>query len=373
MQVKLLNLQALRGFSAVAVVYHHCRFFFSNNPDARLFDIVNGSIGVPVFFIISGFIITYTTPASKKPVGTLFKDFIIRRLIRILPLFYFAVAITLLIIRSDLKALFTSPDLTLFKILFFQPLFTSNEGAAYGYWLLATIWTLNYEMLFYGIFALSLLAGKLRHYALYACIIILTIAVPVVFNGRLTFSPYTYHPFLTKYLNFLTNPILLLFLSGLVLGHVIPLLKLKKSYVWAAFVITITVFTAYIFNLIQNTSVNDIVVCSFFVASVILADMHSLFVPPRWLAYLGNMSYSLYLLHLIFFFYIPGFIQAKLNFAPFNNPWFQLCISLAISFVFSALTFEIIEKRFTNYLKKKLLPSKTRIKQYPLMDHPTTN
>ncbi|MEO5558588.1 MAG: acyltransferase [Dokdonella sp.] len=145
----LMNLNTLRAFAALCVVYYHI------TSEAGLNLAVNiGTRGVDVFFVISGFIITY---ASSKNAD----QFFTRRLIRIVP-FYWAATALVFAIALVLPNLFhnTRADFTqLLCSLFFIPRETEYAG------LFPTLilgWSLNYEMYFYALFALSLLIDKVR-------------------------------------------------------------------------------------------------------------------------------------------------------------------------------------------------------------------
>ncbi|CAN7314934.1 acyltransferase [Bosea sp. LjRoot9] len=69
------NIQVLRGIAALSVVYYHTDF--------RVFGIHIDLGGVALFFVISGFIMTYISRASTD-------GFLVKRLIRIVPLYWFA-------------------------------------------------------------------------------------------------------------------------------------------------------------------------------------------------------------------------------------------------------------------------------------------
>lgn len=95
----LPGLNGLRAIAAIAVVISHITLIFSTfgsdfklfgsddkgNPNAYLL----ASYGVTIFFVLSGFLITYLLilEKEKKPINI--KSFYIRRILRIWPLYYF--------------------------------------------------------------------------------------------------------------------------------------------------------------------------------------------------------------------------------------------------------------------------------------------
>jgi peptidoglycan/LPS O-acetylase OafA/YrhL len=96
MKRNLDSIQCLRGFAAVAVAFHHASdqiesyLPFQNGSKIfwveRLFNTDVGAIGVDIFFLISGFIMAYTT--HLKPETTP-GQFLKRRFVRIYPLYWF--------------------------------------------------------------------------------------------------------------------------------------------------------------------------------------------------------------------------------------------------------------------------------------------
>ncbi|WP_342644607.1 acyltransferase [Mucilaginibacter sp. CSA2-8R] len=334
---------------------------FTDHAHDAVFKYIEGTIGVQVFFIISGFVMSFTTRHLTASPLENFKDFAIKRAIRIFPLFYFAVLLTILVNHATLSLIFNDHLSTLIRVLLFQPTFINNQGPYFGLWLLPTVWTLNYEMLFYALFAISLIAGRFRYYALYSLLLVFVVVVPLILTHQFSFSPDVNYPFTIQYLSFITNPIILLFLSGLLLAYLLPKVKLSKTITLVFFVLSTIIFILYIRRILPVSPINNILACTLLVAAVILVDMQNLFAPPKWLIYLGNMSFSVYILHMVFFTYLPMMFEQKLSFLNLKDSWLQVAIIFIIVFVFSAITYELIEMRFTNYLKDKLFTRKTRL------------
>jgi exopolysaccharide production protein ExoZ len=145
--VLLHNLQALRAAAALAVVYFHATSEAGLNLSFNI-----GAHGVDVFFVISGFIISYI--AAHAP-----ERFFLRRLIRVVPFYWSAtLALFLLAVMFPTVLRSTRPDLPqLVASLAFVPRETSYAG------LVPTLvlgWSLNYEMYFYVIFAIALLLSR---------------------------------------------------------------------------------------------------------------------------------------------------------------------------------------------------------------------
>lgn len=154
--MRLHALQYLRAVAALAVVYSHTviqvQDYFQYLPEF-------GSFGVDIFFVISGFIMVWISKPTDTPLR-----FIVNRIRRVVPLYWFftlLMAAILLLLPSVFKN--TVFDLS---ALMMSLAFVPDFSVAYSdqVWpIVAPGWSLNYEMYFYLIFALSLLiASKFR-------------------------------------------------------------------------------------------------------------------------------------------------------------------------------------------------------------------
>lgn len=149
--VIIAPIQYLRGIAAMMVVWYH------SIPKAPGFeDLIGpsgyGANGVNIFFVISGFIMWVTT-AGKSVTP---QDFIVRRIIRVVPLYWLMtfVMIACSLIPGMLAKLRLSETAIVQSLLFIPYDSLSFPGHAWP--VLEPGWTLNYEMFFYTLFALSL-------------------------------------------------------------------------------------------------------------------------------------------------------------------------------------------------------------------------
>lgn len=148
--MRLHALQYLRAIASLAVVYSHTviqvESYFHRLPEF-------GSFGVDIFFVISGFIMVYIARPTDTPVS-----FFLNRVRRVVPLYWFftlLMAAILLLVPGVFKT--TVFDLSaLLRSLAFIPHFSVAQPAEV--WpIVAPGWSLNYEVYFYLLFALSLL------------------------------------------------------------------------------------------------------------------------------------------------------------------------------------------------------------------------
>ena len=167
---KLHALQYLRAFAALVVVYSHA-VMQVDHYSVRLPEF--GSFGVDIFFVISGFIMVYIARPDDTPTR-----FFVNRVRRVVPLYWFFTLLmaAILLLRPDLFKNTVYDTLELTKSLFFVPFYSSaHPGELWP--VVAPGWSLNYEMYFYLLFALSLLfAARLRVAMITAAIIVVFLA-----------------------------------------------------------------------------------------------------------------------------------------------------------------------------------------------------
>lgn len=201
------GIQYLRGIAALLVVLFHIDLAVIKTN----FGMSVGYVGVDIFFIISGFVMAHTTRNLKlsntKERITEFALFLKKRFIRVIPLYWIATIFTYRreLIHGEIQS-------ELFKDLMFVPHF-NLEYTSLIQPKLAQGWTLNYEMFFYALFALSILFGQYR-----LRLVALFFACLVIAGKALDF--YGYSPELDSFkyvlVNFYTNDILLEFVLGIV-------------------------------------------------------------------------------------------------------------------------------------------------------------
>ena len=197
----LRNVQALRALAALMVVFVHLEYFAERLVgDGALF--AWGHAGVDLFFVISGFIMVYTT--AGRPVTSL--GFIGQRLVRIVPLYWLVTlaVFALALVAPQLMQATRADGMELLKSLAFIPFEKSNgftHPVAY------VGWTLNYEMAFYALFAVALLATRRA----VGIGLLMAVLVAAALYGEV-FDPDATIP------EFYTEPIILEFALGMGLG-----------------------------------------------------------------------------------------------------------------------------------------------------------
>jgi len=127
--VYFIGLDTLRAIGALSVVFGHIELTkkslgLSNITHLSFYKHTSGHLGVMLFFVLSGFLITYLLLKESENYKTVFvKQFYIRRALRIWPIYYLMVLIFILpkIVSMDY---YSKPDLANWQALLPPFLFT---------------------------------------------------------------------------------------------------------------------------------------------------------------------------------------------------------------------------------------------------------
>jgi exopolysaccharide production protein ExoZ len=316
------SVQALRAFAALAVVLYHVDF------------IGKGAFGVDVFFIISGFIMCYVTASDRS-------HFLAKRLIRILPLYWAATlgVFALALIAPKLLGATTASYADLFRSLFFIP-YEKEAGRVVPILFLG--WTLNYEMLFYGIFALALTT---RNAPLTACV---TIAALVAAGQLLPFDSVVWR--------FYTSPILYEFCYGIALYALWTRVhgRVRLPVGPAVFMALAALGPLVLVDVATDGPFRYIawgLPAAVLVAAVLSQQDRIRF--AAGIVALGDASYSLYLLH-------PYALKAfEKAFGPFSyltlTSAAAAAAAIAASVLGAVIVYRLFEKPASRYLRQALL------------------
>lgn len=330
------HIQSLRGISVLLVFLFHLNIeFFSN-----------GYLGVDIFFVISGYIITGKIYSDYKKNGKiLIINFYSRRIKRIFPNLIFITVFTYI-----LFLIFGQPSTSLFN-----ETFASITGISNLYFLLTTpgyfekvlqnplshTWSLGVEMQFYFIYPFIFFLF-LKNYKKKVDFIITLLAI-------FSLSLICYYLTLLYGYNSAAFYLSPLRFWEFIFGGLIFFCenKIKKNQ----FISLTSIITIFIIifskNLIIDFYKNLLII--FFSGTFIIFNNVQFFRNNKPLIALGNISYSFYLWHLpiIYFF--------NLYFNLYSDYIKNITIFF-ITLILSLFTFKYIENFFRNYnLKKKYI------------------
>jgi len=326
------HIQTFRAFSVISVFLYHTNLeIFSN-----------GYLGVDIFFLISGYVISKRIFEDYKKTNKIdLYNFYSKRIKRIIPNLVFIVVFTYIF-----YLIFGPPDLSLFNETIFALLGLSNLyyiNYSKDYFNnvfedpLGHTWSLGVEEQFYIIFPVLLfffINKKNNHTNLITLLFTLLIISLIFFsynfkdnpNLSFYFSPYRFWEFLfgtffyfyrnkirfNKFIFYLCN-FLLFFLivgGGVVAGE-------DK-------------------NINFGPLLNIIILLSS--GYIISSYKRNIIFENNKLVYLGNISYSFYLWHLPVLFFSDLYITSKFN--------VDLFLSFIITLIFSVFTYQYIEQKF---------------------------
>src|ERR1044072_1415372 len=151
-------LDGLRGIAITAVFIHHLQHFIYQGD--RLFGwlfLPFGSLGVDIFFVLSGFLITTLLLEEHASTNTInLKKFYIRRALRLLPALFVLLAFTALFALLFLPF---SEATTTARLSIIAIFYGTNWALAFGERsdLLGHLWSLAVEEQFYVIWPLALM------------------------------------------------------------------------------------------------------------------------------------------------------------------------------------------------------------------------
>lgn len=324
------GVQALRALASLAVFLQHLIFYVCNNKGQDWRPILRidiGSLGVGIFFVISGFVIA---PRVRQEGKTYF----IRRLLRIYPPYWMAVLVSYWVLSLCMGQAWHADA----KSLALVPVRLEDMNNSYH----IPYWTLIYEVFFYlsfGCAAHAVQRKNLSHallawlaaIAFYGIYSEMNVAAPA---GLIAFSPMNS-----------------LFIVGALLGlNQDTLIRPELSAAYLA---------AALFLWVASVSIPmRHAVCGHLLAGLCFACVIAFSTtvePPKGLARLGDYSYGIYLTHVVF---ITAAISIgdtlNLGFAPALGFVFGMAILPAMAFGAMEYHFHrIVSSRLGDWLSAK--------------------
>ena len=294
------SIQILRAVAALGVVCLHICNEAQNRlgvhnplPGATI-----GAAGVDLFFVISGFIMVYASASMFGQPGAPLA-FFKRRLIRIVPL-YWAVTVATIGLFVVLKYTGAVEQLTAGTIassFLFIP-YARPDGEMFPVQTLG--WTLNYEMMFYVIFAIALALPRRS-----ALVVVLVLGAMAAVGSAIN---------LPQPLAYWCDPIILEFCFGIAIAVAFRKgWRLPAAAVWGLIAVGVLALVAMSIALPgMSRPIRWGLPAAALVAAAALAEHGG--ASRRWLplAILGDASYSLYLTHILVILLLPS-VAYKLN------------------------------------------------------------
>ncbi len=348
MNQRIKNLDTFRAIAAIVVMIGHIELFRKDNLGNNLFDYIpSGHTAVMMFFVISGFLITYLLTKEKSRYGLIsLKDFYLRRALRILPLYYLVILISCFLFTD-------TPD---FKTIAFAVGLLPNVSHVLecGWNASPQIWAIGVENMFYLIFPLIMIVIPNKRMIPVLGILIVGLAILPHFvdyvNVRTLQNSQLAHFNQKFFYGNKFDSLLIGCLVGFVFANNHTSLKVLYNK-WLFFVCTLSSVILWFGN-IETKHFNDELMSVLF-AMVILnvctnPDLNIRF-ENRLSQFLGKVSYGIYMYHWIV-------LLLAFRLLPLTDSTISIVLLYGFTFVVTIgvawLSYETYEKFFLN-LKKK--------------------
>ena len=353
---RTLNLvQLLRGLASLLVVLMHAT---ATVKDAERGNFAGGffafgGAGVDIFFVLSGFIITYTSRNSLGAAKNFF-IFLRRRFVRIFPAYWIIITI-FLAIQLALPSFYRTQYQIGFMNLFGTYLLFPSHNMING-----VSWTLSYELFFYLLFSLAFIIRNK--------IVLLILAL--IYVSILTVLPMVgYHPeFGSSIINLVGFPMNIEFFMGISAALIIPKISFRTALFFLVTGSIAFITSGILYNngiSVWPDSFNRVLmygIPSFFIITGIVryeiyrpANIHNVFIN------LGEASYSLYLIHLPL---VVAGIKILSRYIKAPGLLMQAAVIGLVIFIcmLSVIFFRNIERRIINILngKKRICNTRSR-------------
>ncbi|TDW50095.1 peptidoglycan/LPS O-acetylase OafA/YrhL [Flavobacterium sp. 270] len=352
------NLNGLRFIAAFLVIIHHIeQFKFISNLDSFWnlpFIKITGKLGVILFFVLSGFLITYLLLAEENSIKTIsIRKFYIRRILRIWPLYFLIIILAFLVLPNI--TLFTLPGfgkeviynhllLKLFLYAIFFPNLVLSMLGVVPY--ASHTWSIGTEEQFYLVW--PVLIKYLKKYRIYLMLLIISCYLLIDKFLNTTYSDFLPYKVVIRdfWLTFNIDCMAIGGFFAVLLSQNNRLLSilLNRNLFYLITITTLIliakgVYLPYLhyefYSLLFGTIILN------FAAN----DKIKISLENNFLNYLGNISYGLYMYH-------PMIIILTLAICKSLNlitNWYIYPLTFVLTFLLAHISYKYYEKYFLKY------------------------
>jgi len=346
----LKGLDSLRAIAALIVVWSHIEFIkgLKNIPQNNFIFFPNAHFSVTLFFVLSGFLITFLLVKEFQKHQTIsFKDFYIRRILRIWPLYYLIILISYF---------FTEHQISNRTLLLCISIFPNIPPALKSSWEGSPqIWSIGVEEQFYifwPIFILYVLSKKKQNSYILTFIIIYTL-LPFIINyiNISTIQNEKLYSFVEKFFYYTKFNCMAI---GAFLGFNLASNKNWIKHLYSNTITSIALFVSPFLIWFCGASfgffTEEIYAVLFGLMILVVVNSKKINIDNKVTVFLGKISYGIYMYHWII---ITALIELL---SPFKKEiYFDLSLYMGtfiITILVSWISFMTFEKFFLN-LKKK--------------------
>jgi exopolysaccharide production protein ExoZ len=342
MRIRLKLIQVIRGIAAMIVVFHHVTastsVYFKTDWLCNIFRV--GWNGVDIFFVLSGFIITFIhfeDVVNRRNI----KQFFIKRFNRVYPIFWIVNIGAIALLLAEKK--YVIHDLfSLFIAKTFLLIPTSTELLP-----VRVSWSLWFEVLFYLVFGLCIALGIRLSKMIWMAWLTLII---------------TYYVFVERVSPpLICNPFILEFLMGCVIGYIFKLITMENAkFLWlqnkrkALLAVGVILFlsmwaisylTPYGQKFLIESRIMYGISASFIILGAALIDYHKSVKIPRILLLAGDASYVIYLTHVFILAFIFKLLSSIFKHLHSSGPVFIIGLFAALLAIACGILFHIFVEK----------------------------
>lgn len=346
MQKYFKGLDVLRAITPLAIIWGHIEILKNEAGIPNLIDrnfpfFPQGHIRVMLFFVLSGFIITYLLIMEKNKKGRIcIKSFYIKRFLRIIPLYYLIMLLSYYLFREDYNH-YSITSVLLNIGLMSNIAFALGMGWPYS----PQIWSIGAIEQFYLVLPLilSLIPDKRIILALFLFFVgytllphILVDICPDKYFGKIVFNIY----YATKF-----NCMALGAIAGYMIAKEFRLINILGHSI--CLYLAILLLIILLFFHFQSKYFNDEIYAVIFTIIIIgIASNNTITKEFSFFSFLSKISYGIYIYHWIIILLVIKYVKYTGNIISYNITLYSVVIFSTI--IVSWLSYLTIEKLFRN-------------------------
>lgn len=321
----------LRGLCILSVMLMHYAMLFPRPFSLSLTAFSNGYFGVTVFFVISGFLITSNIIERHGTLAKIsFRDFYVRRVARVAPLLLLTVAVLSALSYSRIDFFMLPEDHSLagmvgYVLTFrYNIFYISEDGSPVLTW--AILWSLSVEEMFYLVY--PIIIAVFRNERVFVFLLCLVVLAGIVERSTSVVGKYSLYEYFGCF-------------DAIALGALTALASRRSSgsfgrlraslviAVGSVIVATVYVFVPVARHFVLGPDLMAVGAALVLFGSRCLPSDTARLRGADPIAFLGDCSYELYLLHMTVFGLIQAYVGAE---PPVNAPlFFAAVLSLTVA------------------------------------------
>lgn len=336
------GLTGIRAVAALTVVVWHTDMFLDSFKLEQFGLKQTGLAGyaVNLFFVLSGFLITYLLMVEKEKTGTIdVKKFYLRRILRIWPLYYFSILLSFVLCFFEIINLPDSPIFSYF--LYFFLLANVSYAIKISVTTITPLWSVGVEEQFYAIWPWIIkFSNKITRSLLFVIIIYFSLkSIVWLYNPQSYLYSFVSHARID-----------LMALGGLgayIIKNDISWLKNIIFSKYMQLISWLVVFYSVIVSPIHLSSFLDDELNSIFYLIIILnvsSNKKTLIsLENKVLKFFGEISYGIYIYHMIVIALIIKYFDSDIS----GLGYFSLIVPLIVilfTSIMAYLSYKYIEK-----------------------------